>query len=93
MPLPSSGSGGPAKAVALEFSADLFRGNLREKDLETISLNVIDEAHATRKLLFRGFVVLGVLDCGQALLKSADVGRIVGEGVIGKASSAGEILR
>jgi hypothetical protein len=38
-------------------------------------------------------VLLGVLDCGQALLKSADVGRIVREGVIGKASSAGEILR
>ena len=45
------------KPVALEFSADLFRGNLREKDLESISLDVIDEAHATRKLLFRGFVV------------------------------------
>jgi hypothetical protein len=81
------------KPVALEFSADPFRRNLREKDLETISLNVIDQAHATRKLLFSGFVVLGVLDCGQALLKSADVGRIVREGVIGKASSAGEILR
>ena len=93
MPLPGSGSRGPAKPVALEFSADLFRGNLREKDLESISLDVIDQAHATRKLFFRGFVVLGVLDCGQALLKSADVGRIVGEGVIGKANSAGEILR
>ena len=93
MPLPGSGSRGPVKPVALEFSADLFRGNLREKDLESISLDVIDQAHATRKLFFRGFVVLGVLDCGQALLKSADVGRIVGEGVIGKASSAGKILR
>ena len=91
MPVPSSGSGRPAKAVTLEFSADLFLGNLREKDLETISLNVIDEAHATRKLLFGGFVLLGVLDYGQAFLKPADVGRIVGEGVIGKANSAGEI--
>jgi hypothetical protein len=81
------------KPVALEFSADPFRGNLREKDLESIRLNVTDQAHATRKLLFSGFVVLGVLDCGQALLKSANVGRIVREGVIGKASSAGEILR
>jgi hypothetical protein len=90
--LPSSGSRGPVKAVALEFAADLFRGNLREKDLEPISLDVIDEAHATRKLFFRGFVVLGVLDCGQALLKSADVGRIVGEGVIGEANSASVIL-
>jgi hypothetical protein len=43
--------------------------------------------------VFSGFVVLGILDCGQALLKSADVGRIVSEGVIGKARSAGEILR
>ena len=93
MPLPGAGSRGPAKPVAFEFSADLFRGNLREKDLESISLNVIDQARATRKLLFSGFAVLGVLDYGQALLKSADVGRIVREGVIGKASSAGEILR
>ena len=93
VPLPSSSSGRPVKAVTLEFSADPFRGNLREKDLESISLNVIDQAHATRKLLFGGFVVLGVLDCGQALLKSADVGGIVREGVIGKTSSAGEILR
>ena len=80
------------KPVALEFSADHFRGNLGEKDLEAISLNVIDQAHATRKLLFSGFVVLGVLDYGQALLKSADVGRIVREGVIGKASSVDEVL-
>jgi hypothetical protein len=93
VPLPGSGSRGPVKPVALEFSADPFRTNLGEKDLETISLNVIDQAHAIRKLLFSGFVVLDVLDCGQALLKSADVGRIVREGVIGKASSAGEILR
>jgi hypothetical protein len=92
VPLPGSDSRGPVKPVALEFSADLFRGNVREKDLESISLDVIDEAHAARKLLFGGFVVLNVLDCGQALLKSADVGRIVREGVIGKASSAGEIL-
>ena len=90
--LPSSGSRGPVKAVALEFAANLFRGNLREKDLEPISLDVIDQAHATRKLFFRGFVVLGVLDCAQALLKSADVGRIVGEGVIGEADSASVIL-
>jgi hypothetical protein len=62
------------KPVALEFSADLFRGYLREEDLESISLNVIDQAHATRKFLFSGVVVLGVLDYGQALLKSADVG-------------------
>jgi hypothetical protein len=81
------------KPVALEFSSDLFRGNLREKDLKSISLNVIDQAHATRKLLFSGFVLLGVLDYGQALLKSADVGRIVREDVIGKASSASEMLR
>jgi len=80
------------KPVALEFSADHFRGNLGEKDLEAISLNVIDQAHATRKLLFSGFVLLGVLDYGQALLKSADVGRIVREGVIGKASSVDEVL-
>jgi hypothetical protein len=75
--------------VALEFSTDLFRGNLREKDLESNSLNVcrpIDQAHATRKLLLSGFVVLGVL-------KSADGGRIVRLGMIGKAGSAGEILR
>jgi hypothetical protein len=81
------------KPVALEFSADPFRRNLGKKDLETISFSVIDQAHATMKLLFSGFVVLGVLDYGQALLKSADVGRIVREGVIGKANSAGEILR
>ena len=93
MPLPSFGNRGPVKPVALEFPADLFRGNLREKDLEAISLNVIDQAHVIRKLFFRGFVVLGVLDCGQAFLKSADVGRIVREGVIGKASPAGKILR
>ena len=91
--MPSSGNRGRVKPVALEFSADLFRGNLREKDLDSISLNVIDQAHATRKLLFSGFVVLGVLDCGQALLKSADVGRIIGEGVIRKANPAGKILR
>ena len=66
------------KPVALEFSADPFRRNLREKDLETINLNVIDQEHATRKLLYSDFVVLDDLDCGQALLKSADVGRIVG---------------
>jgi hypothetical protein len=88
VPLPSSGSG-TSETHSLEFSADPFRRNLGEKDLETINLNVIDQAHATRKLLFSGFVVLDVLDCGQALLKSADVGRIVREGVIGKASSAG----
>jgi hypothetical protein len=92
VPLPSSGNRGRVKPVALEFSADLFRGNPREKDLESISLNVIDQAHATRKLLFSGFVVLGVLDYGQALLKSADVGRIVRESVIGKASSVDEVL-
>jgi hypothetical protein len=80
------------KPVALEFSADLFRGNFREKDLESISLDVIDEAHAISKPLFRGFVVLGVLDCGQTFLKSADVGQIVGQGVIRKANSAGIIL-
>jgi hypothetical protein len=80
------------KPVVLEFSAELFRGNRREKDLESISLDVIDEAHPTRKLFFHGFVVLGVLDCGQALLKSADVSRIVGEGVIGETNSAGVIL-
>jgi hypothetical protein len=33
LPLPSSGSRGQVKTVALEFSADLFRGNLEEKDL------------------------------------------------------------
>jgi hypothetical protein len=43
------------KPVALEFSADLFRGNFREKDLESISLDVIDEAHAISKPHFRGF--------------------------------------
>jgi hypothetical protein len=80
------------KAIALEFSADLFRGNFREKDLESIGLDVIDQAHAIRKLFFRDFVVLSVLNCGKALLKSADGGRIVGEGVIGKASSASVIL-
>jgi hypothetical protein len=48
------------KPVALEFSVDLFRGNRREKDLESISLNVIEQPHANRKLFFRGFVVLGV---------------------------------
>jgi hypothetical protein len=92
VPLPSSGGRGPVKPVALEFSADPFRRNLGEKDLEPINLNVIDQAPANRKLFFRGFVALGVLDYGQALLKSANVGRIVREGVIGKASSAGEIL-
>jgi hypothetical protein len=92
VPLPGSDSRGPVKPVALEFSADLFRGNVREKDLESISLDVIDEAHAISKPLFRGFVVLGVLDCGQTFLKSADVGRIVGQGVIRKANSAGIIL-
>jgi hypothetical protein len=69
------------KPVALEFSADPSRRNLREKDLETINPKVIDQAHATRKLLFSGFVVLDVLDCRQALLKSANVGRTVREGV------------
>jgi hypothetical protein len=93
VPLPSSGNWGPVKPVALEFSGDPIRRNLGEKDLETISFNVIDQAHATRKLLFGGLVMLGVLDYGPALLKSTDVGRIVREGVIGKASSAGEILR
>jgi hypothetical protein len=92
VPLPGSDRRGPVKPVALEFSADLFRGNVREKDLESISLDVIDEAHAIRKLFLRGFVVLGVLDCGQTFLKSADVGRIVDQGVIGKANSAGIIL-
>jgi hypothetical protein len=75
--LPGSGSRGPVKAVAPEFATDLFRGNLREKDLEPISPDVIDEAHATSKLFFRGFVVLGVLDCGQTLLKSADVAELL----------------
>ena len=93
MPLPSSRSGRPVKAVTLEFSADQFRGNLREKDLKAISLDVVDEAHATSELLFRGFVVLGVLNCGQAFFKSADVGRIIGEDVIRKANPAGKILR
>jgi hypothetical protein len=46
VPLPSFGNRGPVKSVALEFSANLFRGNLKEKDLESISLNVIDQAHA-----------------------------------------------
>ena len=72
MPLPGSDSRGPMKPVALEFSADLFRGNVREKDLESISLDVIDEAHAISKPFHRGFVVLGVLDCGQTFLKSAE---------------------
>ena len=93
MPLPGSASRGPVKPVALEFSADLFRGSFREKDLESISLDVIDEAHAISKPLFRGFVVLGVLDCGQTFLKSADVGQIVGQGVIRKANSAGIIQK
>ena len=90
MPLPRSNAGCPPKAVTLEFSPDLFRGSLREKDLEAISLDVIDQAHAIRKPFFRGFV-LGVLDCGQAFLKSADVGRVVREGVIGEANPAGKI--
>ena len=81
------------KAVTLEFSADHFRGNLREKDLKAISLDVVDQAHAAGKLLFRGFVVLGVLNCGQAFFKSANVGRIIGEDVIRKANPAGKILR
>ena len=80
------------KAVTLQFSADQFRGNLREKDLKAIGLDVVDEAHATSELLFRGFVVLGVLNCGQAFFKSADVGRIIGEGVIRKANPAGKIF-
>jgi len=36
--------------------------------------------------------VLGVLDCDQALFKSADVSRIVGESVIWKANLPGVIL-
>jgi hypothetical protein len=44
--------------LRFEFAADLLRENLREKDLEPISLDVIDEADATRKLFFRGFVTL-----------------------------------
>jgi hypothetical protein len=65
VPLPSSGSRGPVKPVALEFSADLFRRESQgKKDLESISLNFIDQAHAIRKLLFSGFVVLSVLDYG-----------------------------
>jgi hypothetical protein len=93
VPLPSSGSGRPVKAVTLEFSADHFRGNLREKDLKAIGLDVVDQAHAAGKLLFRGFVVLGVLNCGQAFFKSANVSRIIGEDVIRKANPAGKILR
>jgi hypothetical protein len=69
VPLPSSRSGRPVKAVTLQFSADQFRGNLREKDLKAIGLDVIDEAHATSELLFRGFVVLGVLNCRQAFFQ------------------------
>ena len=61
--------------------------------MKAISLDVIDEAHATGKLLFGGFVVLDVLDFGQALRKSADVGRIIGERVIRKANPAGKISR
>jgi hypothetical protein len=62
--------------------------------LKAISLDVVDQAHAG-KLLFRGFVVLGVLNCGQAFFKSANVGRIIGVGqdVIRKAKPAGKILR
>jgi hypothetical protein len=37
--------------------------------------------------------VLGVLNCGQAFFKSADIGRIIGEDVIRKANPAGKILR
>ena len=55
MPLPGSRSGRPVKAVTLEFSADLFRGNIWEKDLKAIGLDVVDEAHATSELRFRGF--------------------------------------
>jgi hypothetical protein len=81
VPLPSSGGRGPVKPVALEFSADPFRRNLGKKDLETINLNVIDQAHATRKLLFSGFVVLDVLDCGQALLKRVTLDRAARRGL------------
>ena len=52
MPLPRSEGRGPAEAVALKFSPDCFRRDLREKDLKPIVLDVIDQAYSARKLLF-----------------------------------------
>jgi hypothetical protein len=45
MPLPRSEGRGPAEAVALKFSPDSFRRDLREKDLKPIVLDVIDQAY------------------------------------------------
>ena len=91
MPLPRSEGRGPAEAIALKFSADWLRGDLREKDLKAIVLNVIDQADSARKLLFGGLVALGLLENRQAFLKASNVGRIVGEGVIRETNPAGKI--
>src|SRR5260370_24833563 len=91
MPLPRSEGRGPAEAVALKFSPDYFRRDLREKDLKPIVLDVIDQAYSARILLFGGLGALGVLKIGQAFLKASDVGRIVCEGVIREADPAGKI--
>src|SRR5260370_17297172 len=80
-----------AEAVALNFSPDSFRRDLREKDLKPIVLDVIDQAYSVQKLLFGGLVALGLLENRQAFLKASDVGRIVGEGVIREADPAGKI--
>jgi hypothetical protein len=80
MPLPRSEGRGPAEAIALKFSADWLRGDLREKDLKAIVLNVIDQADAAWKFLFGRHVALCLLEIGQAFLKASDVGRIVFQG-------------
>src|SRR5258708_2435234 len=91
MPLPRSEGRGPAEAVALKFSAERFGGDLREKDLKPIVLDVIDQADSARKLLFRGLVALGLLENRQAFLKASNVSRIVGEDVIRETNPAGKI--
>ena len=91
VPLPRSTGRGPSEAIVFQLSANCLRRNLREKDLKAIVLNVIDQADFAPKFLFGRRVALCLLEIREAFLKASDVRRIVFQGVIRKADSAGEI--
>jgi hypothetical protein len=90
--LPSSGSREPVITVPLEFAADLFQENLREKDLEPISLELSTRRTPPGNCSSVVSSSWAFWIAARRFLKSADVGRVVGEGVIGEANSASVIL-
>ena len=58
-----------------EFSPDRFCGDPREKDLEPIFLDVIDQTDSARKFLFGVFLDADLLEFGKPFFKASDFGR------------------